>query len=100
MKKNTSKKLINLLSVVAGNAILALAVVAFIAPAGIPMGGATGLGIAGNHFWGIRTSIIVFSLNSTLLIIAWFILGKGFVKKTLLSTFIYPLFLLLLQKIP
>ena len=90
----------NLLGVVAGNAILALAVVAFIVPAGIPMGGATGLGIAGNHFWGIRTSIIVFSLNSILLIIAWFILGKGFVKKTLLSTFIYPLFLELLQKIP
>lgn len=38
MKKNTSEKLINLLSVVAGNAILALAVVAFIVPAGIPMG--------------------------------------------------------------
>ena len=90
----------NLLGVAAGNAILALAVVAFIVPAGIPMGGATGLGIAGNHFWGIRTSIIVFSLNSILLIIAWFILGKGFVKKTLLSTFIYPLFLELLQKIP
>ena len=100
MKKSTSEKLMNLLGVAAGNAILALAVVAFIVPAGIPMGGATGLGIAGNHFWGIRTSIIVFSLNSILLIIAWFILGKGFVKKTLLSTFIYPLFLELLQKIP
>lgn len=43
MKKNTSEKLINLLGVAAGNAILALAVVAFIVPAGIPMGGATGL---------------------------------------------------------
>ncbi len=52
MKKNTSEKLINLLGVAAGNAILALAVVAFIVPAGIPMGGATGLGIAGNHFLG------------------------------------------------
>ena len=36
MKKNTSEKLINLLGVAAGNAILALAVVAFIVPAGIP----------------------------------------------------------------
>lgn len=34
MKKNTSEKLINLLGVAAGNAILALAVVAFIVPAG------------------------------------------------------------------
>ena len=106
MKKNTSEKLINLLGVAAGNAILALAVVAFIVPAGIPMGGATRFPFAGYHFCGIRTSIIVFimmwffSLNSILLIIAWFILGKGFVKKTLLSTFIYPLFLELLQKIP
>ena len=47
MKKSTSEKLMNLLGVAAGNAILALAVVAFIVPAGIPMGGATGLGIAG-----------------------------------------------------
>lgn len=37
MKKSTSEKLMNLLGVAAGNAILALAVVAFIVPAGIPM---------------------------------------------------------------
>ena len=58
MKKSTSEKLMNLLGVAAGNAILALAVVAFIVPAGIPMGGATGLGIAGNHFWGDRKSVV------------------------------------------
>ena len=44
MKKNTSEKLINLLGVAAGNAILALAVVAFIVPAGIPMGGSEAVG--------------------------------------------------------
>ena len=79
MKKSTSEKLMNLLGVAAGNAILALAVVAFIVPAGIPMGGANGLGIGGDHFWGIWTLIIVFCLNSILLIIAWVFLGKRFV---------------------
>ena len=55
MKKSTSEKLMNLLGVAAGNAILALAVVAFIVPAGIPMGGATGLGIIFGEF-GLQSS--------------------------------------------
>lgn len=58
------------------------------------------VGIAGNHLWGIRTSIIVFSVNSILLVMSWFVLGDGFVKKTLLSTFIYPVFLEMIQRIP
>lgn len=51
--KDYKKKLINILAVILGNAILALGVVAFVVPAGIPMGGATGVGIALNHFWGL-----------------------------------------------
>ena len=80
MKKNNCKTYMNILGVIVGNAILAFAVVAFIVPEGIPMGGATGLGIVGNHFWGIRTSIIVFSVNGILLIMSWFVLGAGFVR--------------------
>lgn len=100
MKKKANKILTSILGVIAGDALLAFAVIAFIVPAGIPMGGATGLGIVGNHFWGIRTSVIVLLVNSILLIIAWFILGKGFVEKTLLSTFVYPAFLEVIQGIP
>ena len=73
-EKHLKKQLLNTLCVIAGNAILALGVVAFIVPSGIPMGGATGLGIVGNHFWGIRTSIIVFCVNSILIIVAWFVI--------------------------
>ena len=99
-EKHLKKQLLNTLCVIAGNAILALGVVAFIVPSGIPMGGATGLGIVGNHFWGIRTSIIVFCVNSILIIVAWFVIGRAFVEKTLLSTIIYPVFLEVLQQIP
>ncbi|MCI6995393.1 MAG: YitT family protein [Eubacterium sp.] len=99
-EKNYKKQLMNILTVVAGNAILALGVVAFVVPAGIPMGGATGLGISGNHFFGIRTSLVVFVLNAILLIIGGYVLGRGFVEKTLLSTVIYPVFLELIQRIP
>ena len=99
-EKHLKKQLLNTLCVIAGNAILALGVVAFIVPSGIPMVGATGLGIVGNHFWGIRTSIIVFCVNSILIIVAWFVIGRAFVEKTLLSTIIYPVFLEVLQQIP
>lgn len=100
MKKKSCQKIMNILGVVCGDAILALAVVAFIVPAGIPMGGATGLGIVANHFWGVRTSLIVLLVNSILLVISWIVLGRGFAEKTLLSTFVYPVCLEMVGKIP
>ena len=98
--KDYKKKLINILAVILGNAIMALGVVAFVVPAGIPMGGATGVGIALNHFWGVRISIVVFLMNSFILLIAWFVIGADFVGKTILSVIIYPILLEVIQKIP
>ncbi|MGN1275630.1 MAG: YitT family protein [Floccifex sp.] len=90
----------NNIQVIFGNLLLAIAVQAFIIPSQIPMGGATGFALAIHHFLGFRTSIVVFVVNGLLLIIAGIFFGKEFVKKTILSTLIYPVLLEIVALIP
>ncbi|MGM9947135.1 YitT family protein [Floccifex sp.] len=90
----------NNIQVIFGNLLLAIAVQAFIIPSQIPMGGATGFALAIHHFFGFRTSIVVFVVNALLLIIAGIFFGKEFVKKTILSTLIYPILLEMVALIP
>lgn len=90
----------NIGQVLLGNFLLAIAVVAFIIPSQIPMGGSTGLALALNHFFGWRTSIVVFVVNVILLIIAYYAFGKEFVSKTILSTLVYPVLLEIVNLIP
>ena len=84
----------------AGNAILAAAVAAFIVPNGIIMGGATGIGLAISHYLPVDLSLIIFCVNAVLFILGALILGKTFIVTTIISTFVYPAFLSAMQAIP
>ncbi|MFQ8662174.1 MAG: YitT family protein [Lachnospiraceae bacterium] len=86
--------------VLVGNAILAFTVVAFIVPHGVIMGGATGIGLTIAHYVPVDLSIIIFIVNSILFVLGATVLGKKFAVATIASTFIYPTFLSIVQKIP
>lgn len=93
-------KIINVVQVLIGNIVLAVAVEAFIVPSGIPMGGATGLGLVLHHFFGWRISMTVLMVNVLLLIVSAVFFGKEFVEKTIFSTLAYPVLLEIVANIP
>lgn len=85
-------------SVVAGNFLYALTVTIFLLPAGLVTGGTTGIGLTINHLWNVPLSAFVLMFNIVMLLMGMMILGKKFAVTTLLSTFLYPIFLELCQQ--
>ena len=100
MKSSLKKHVNTVFGVLVGNAILAFTVVAFIVPHGVIMGGATGIGLTIAHYVQVDLSIIIFIVNSILFVLGATVLGKKFAVATIASTFIYPTFLSIVQKIP
>lgn len=100
MKSSLKKHVNTVFGVLVGNAILAFAVAAFIVPHGVIMGGATGIGLTIAHYVPVDLSIIIFIVNSILFVLGAAVLGKKFAVATIASTFIYPTFLSIVQKIP
>lgn len=87
--------------IVAGNAIYAFIIAAFIIPHNIITGGTTGIGIVLNKlFPQLEVSGFVLFSNVFLLILGYFILGKKFTLTTIASSLMYPVFLWMFQKIP
>lgn len=97
---NWKKNIKIVVGVLAGNAILATAVAAFVVPHGIIMGGATGIALAITHYVPMNLSAAIFMLNAVFFVLGAFTLGKKFAFTTIISTFIYPIFLAIAQGIP
>ena len=100
MKKNWKKSMETLVCVLLGNAVLAFTVAAFLVPQGIIMGGATGIGLTIGHFIALDLSAIIFVVNNVLFVLGTIVLGKKFALTTLISTFVYPVFLSVMRSIP
>lgn len=100
MKSSLKKHMNTVFGVLVGNAILAFTVAAFIVPHGVITGGATGIGLTIAHYVPVDLSIIIFIVNSILFVLGAAVLGKKFAVATIASTFIYPTFLSIVQKIP
>lgn len=99
--KPAKRAAITLLCVLSGNALLAFLVAAFIIPHDIIMGGTTGIGIVLHKaIPQMDVSLFVLILNAILLLIGLFTLGKKFALTTVASSFLYPVFLGLFQRIP
>lgn len=96
MKKRVYETII----IVIGNFILALGLCAFITPVGLISGGASGIGIAMKSILGINISYTVYAINIIMFIVGFIFLGKKFAAGTLLSTFLYPTFIAIFEKIP
>ncbi len=80
--------------------MLAFLVSAFILPNNIVVGGTTGIAILMGKFLPYDTALIVLVLNSLLLILGLIIIGKKLFFTSIASTFLYPLFLSFMQKVP
>lgn len=86
-------------SVVIGNFIYALTVTLFLVPSGLVTGGTTGIALTIHHLTGLSMSGFVLAFNVAMLLLGLGILGKGFALTTLASTFLYPVFLELCQRL-
>lgn len=98
------KKILNALglslSVLFGNALLAFTVAAFVIPHGIIMGGTTGIGIFLSRYLPIDPSLVVLVLNLVFLLLGLLFLGKKLFLSTVASSFLYPLMLWAVERIP
>lgn len=83
----------NFLFIILGNLIFALGIAVFVIPNGLILGGSTGLALSVQHFLGIDITITVAIINIVTFLAGLFILGKKFTATTLISTFIFPIFL-------
>ncbi len=86
-------------AVVLGNFLYALAVTLFLIPADLVTGGTTGMALVANHLFGMPVSLFVLLFNVLMLILGWRVLGKAFAMTTLASTFLYPAFLELCDRL-
>ena len=73
-----------------GNILYALTLKLFLLPANLASGGATGIALATHHMTGLSVSGVLLAVNVGMLILGFFVLGQAFVVNTLLSTFLMP----------
>lgn len=97
---NWKKQLGDLLVILLGNALYALAVAAFILPNGLITGGSTGLALVARHLWGVPVEVFVACFNPLMFLLGLAALGRRFALTTLVSSFWYPLVFGLLQRMP
>lgn len=101
MKKfNLQKNLGDIVLVVIGNLMLALAVHTFILPYEILSGGVAGIAVALAKITGFRSDLIISILIWVLFGFGAFFLGRKFTVHTISSSILYPLFLNLLNTQP
>ncbi len=93
------KNIKEIVMIIVGNFILAFGVTAFMIPHHIIIGGSTGIASCFQHYFNIPISYTVMVINVIMFVIGYIILGKKFALTTIISTFIYPIFLNIFQSI-
>ncbi|UWG96651.1 YitT family protein [Dehalobacter sp. DCM] len=91
---------INIGLILLGNTLYALAVTAFILPAGLITGGTTGLALLFYHQLAVPIALTVSVFNVAMFILGGAVLGRSFALNTLISTFYFPFILGVLQQFP
>ena len=82
-----------------GNLLYACGIALFVLPGGLITGGTTGIALFVNHMIDIPISSFVLIFNTVMFILGFFVLGKKFAATTAISTFCYPFWLGLIQRI-
>ena len=95
MTHNQKQFLRNSIAIVCGNALYSLAVAAFLEPAGLITGGATGIALAVGRLTGVSVSGFLLFFNLAMLVWGWLVLGRAFALNTLASSVLSPAFLAL-----
>jgi len=100
MSKKIISNLKNIMFILLGNTIYAMAVVMFILPNNLITGGSTGLALLFFNQFGLPINMFVSIFNIAMFGLGGLVLGRKFILTTLISTFYYPLILTVLQQIP
>ncbi len=87
-------------SILAGNALLAFAICAFVVPNGIMLGGSNGISLFLQQFIPVPLSIIAAVVNICLFLLGLAFLGWKFAATSLLSTLVYPVILAVMEALP
>lgn len=85
---------------VLGNAMLAFAVCAFVVPQGFMLGGSSGIALILQRMMPIRLSVLSAVVNITLFGLGWAFLGWKFAARSLMSTLVYPVIMLIFEELP
>ena len=94
------KQILKTLPIVAfGNAVMAAGIVLFVLPSGLITGGTTGLGIVTQHLTGLSIPVFTAIFNVVMFLLGLVCLGKTFGATTLVSTFLSPVMLVLMQRL-
>lgn len=88
-----------IIMIILGNMFLAFGVSAFMIPHHIIIGGSTGIASCMQYYFHIPLSYTVMFINVIMFCIGYLILGKKFAFTTIISTFVYPIFLNTFQSI-
>lgn len=83
--------------IIIGNLLLSFGVAAFMIPHHIIIGGSTGIASCVQYYLHIPLSYTVMLINVVMFALGYFILGKKFAFTTIISTFVYPIFLNMFQ---
>lgn len=94
------EKLKFILSVVAGNCLLAFAICAFVVPYDLMMGGSSGIALFVQHFIPVRLSVITAVINALLFFVGLVCMGWKFAATSLASTVMFPLILAVFESLP
>ena len=87
------KRIYSFFFIVLGNFIYALSVKLFLLPGNLLTGGTNGIALVLDHYWGISLSLFVLIFNVVMLCVGWLVLGRAFAMTTVASSFLYPAFL-------
>ena len=96
---NRKQFLRNSAAIVCGNALYSLSVAAFLEPAGLITGGATGIALAVGRLTGLSVSGFLLFFNLAMLAWGWLVLGRAFAFNTLASSILSPIFLALWERL-
>lgn len=86
--------------IVLGSLFLAVGTGIFLLPAVLNTGGMMGLGIIANRIFGFDADLVVLVLSWLFFLVSLLFLGWRFTLKSLVSSFVYPLMLILLMRLP
>ncbi len=95
MQKLSGKKKVALeiLIILFGASLQALAILVFVLKAKIPIGGMMGLALIGNHFISMPIGLTIIALNIPLFLIGYKAIGKKFLWRTILAIVASSLFI-------
>lgn len=96
--KNVNK-LENTVMTLLATLIMATSIAVFYKPAGLTLGGVSGMALVVYNVFGINTSSTILLFNASLLVLGLIFLSKECVANTILGSIAFPLFLSLIEKL-